>query len=491
MAVINQIQIDNTTNDIGANSANVSYNNTNVKTALDNINVELGKSKQVITNNDALAYNLLRVFRKDNFVAASSWEIDCDGFYASQAIAIPQLEVCTITLEIKAGDTSLGDSAITNVNMNLCLRTVLASGWQHEWDGVKDIYKATFTAGNNITKVDALTGNYGRFMFGVHDANNKNLQIAAYVDIAGVRFFCKGCYYSATSSLDSKTRLSYRLEWEDTATTVDKVDALIDNKMPFMCSASSEYSPFLDVNTTPRVLVTIVSDDGEIHDYTSLRPYLAGMAEQNDVDIRWSIAVPANFPTFKDTLKPESVNMTATMIRDLVANYGVSVLCHNYNHEYLNQVAAGEQERIFYKGKTTLERRVGVPCIHHCLPGGAYQTGTFDLLKRYFISTGTITSGINTPNSDSFKINRNNVLGQTAETLVQHIQDAEDYVTNNNESAWVCYYTHGQEWARSEAKIKAITEYCMTQGIAMRNYSEAYAEIYPAKDRLKSILGIS
>lgn len=375
MAVINQIQIGNTTNDIGADSANVSYNNTNVKSELDNINVELGKSKQVITNNDALAYNLLRVFRKDNFAAASSWEIVCDGFYASTSIDVAQLQECIITFEIKAGNESLGNNAITDAGMNLLGRSVAPSVWEHEWDGVKDTYKGTFKSANSYTNRSVFSGNNGRIMIGIHGADTQNVQIAAYLDIDGTRFYLKGCYYSATSSLENKESLSYRLEWQDTATTVDKVDALIDNKMPFMCSASSEYSPFLDVNITPRVIVTIISDDGEIHDYTHLRPYLAGMAEQNDVDIRWSIAVPANFPTFKDTLRPESVNMTATMIRDLVANYGVSVLCHNYNHEYLNQVAASEQEHIFYLGKTTLERRVGVPCIHHCLPGGGLSDG--------------------------------------------------------------------------------------------------------------------
>lgn len=498
--------------DVVIKAENVLYTNNGMagvadaKGALDNLNDRVeeleenggGGSSVVVegsavpmTNNDKVAFNIQRVFIKDNFVASSSWDIKMEDFIADEAVAFSGGNF-TLYIEAQAGGTSLGAGAITNISMSLFSRTNLNGfSWNHVWDGKKDIYSITAT---NVISNSTSDSVWGVFAFGLHGANGKNLKISAYADYGGKRFYCKTCSYSADSS--TLEALSYRLEWPDSAVSVDKVDALIDNhQLPF-CSAQSEYDPFLAVYTTPRVIVTIVSDDGDIQDYTMLHAYLKDMAQTNGVDIRWSVAIPSNFVSYKETLRPSGATnerMTARMVRDLVGNYGVSVLAHNYGHEVMNSLTDAEAWRVCINARRQLERKVGVPCIHHCLPGGGYNPNahTFDQIKKVFISTATIDEGINTPTSDRFKIYRNGVYGMSQADLLQKITDAEALVSQTNKSAWVCYYTHGHELANHMYKIQAITQYCVTNGIAMRNYSEAYAEIYPPLERLKSLLGIS
>lgn len=514
MATIKRVKLKGRIHDIGADSTNVSYGTSTVKDALDSADerltaVENSSSSIVggspLTDNDNVAFNLKRVYEKSNFAAASGWEIRCESYVADQNIDFVYNTPFTLVVEVQAGDTSLGDDAITNISISLNYRSHLSGySWVHKWDGTKDIYTITAPNARDVSNTNVAFGVFG---FAIHGADGKNVKVASYFTHQGVKFYCKKCYYSATSSTSAMDALDYRIEWPEVATTVDKIDALIDNhQLPF-CSAGSEYDQFMAVNTTPRVIVTIVSDDGEVHDYTRLHPYLQSMAEQYGVDIRWSIALPSNFVTYKESIRngDPSVNgdrMTASMIRDLVGNYGVSVLCHNYNHEYIahNNISLtpAEVEHIVTNARRQLERKVGVPCIHHCLPGGGYNSGCWAEIAKQFISTATTTDGINTPDSDSFRIYRvrfDRASGESASELspsrLQFILDAQTYVANNNKSAWVVYYTHGQEWGLHAVNIKGITEYCCENGIAMRNYSEAYAEMYPAINRLRTLLGIS
>lgn len=499
----------------------------NVAGALDDLDERIvsleGSSSEVVTegatplsNNDRIGYDLLRVFEKDNFVASTAWELYCQGFYASEKTTIAANTPVTVCIEAQAGTESLGANAITNTGYcGIAGRYTVGSGlsFSHVWDGTKDIYTATHTSGNSvITDTNELLQASGQLTIGIHGANGKNLKIAAYLIINGIRFNAKLIKYSATSDSSSMTLLPYRTEWPDVATTVDKVHAIIDDS-PFIacCSGSSEYNPFLSVNTTPRVILTIVSDDGESRDWYGLHQYFKSASEANNIEIRWSIAIPSNFIVFNETTRPidgsSSDRLTVRQVRELVGKYGVSVLCHNYNHEVLSSIeSADEQEAIMLKARRQIERQIGVPCIHHCLPGGGSNSATWTVLPRHFLSTALVENGINIPadlpsksgyannsanDNSPLKVCRYTISTIQYTNYVEVLEQAQAIVQETGRSAWVVYLTHGQEWVPYHDTIQAITEYCIENDIAMRNYSEAYAEIYPAKDKLKQILGIS
>ena len=109
-------------------------------------------------------------------------------------------------------------------------------------------------------------------------------------------------------------------------------------------------------------------------------------------------------------------------------------------------------------------------------------------------------NNINTPDTDRFQIRRvsfdigGNDLN-AGDTQIAFIEAAQNYVTQNSKSAWVVFYTHAQEWKTGGVAhaltIPAVVDYCIENGIPLVNYSEAYAEIYPPIDRLKTLLGIN
>lgn len=519
MAIIDKIQHSGTNYDIGASAENVSYGNSNVKTALDAMAGGGSGESVPITNDDPLAYDLQRVFEKtfasEDVQPSANWQFyipqyDCVS-YGSHAIESnkPFKVVC----EVQSSKGTLGSSGLSIAWGNFFGRLNAYSTLTHKYDGIKDIYSCTANS--------AYSGNYYYASTGATQIKIRNIEagdtikISIYVEYGSVRYFCRSLKFSKTGDNNSLTSLQYHLEWDGTATTVNKVRALIDNHMVPMVSASPEYDPFFKRNTTPRVLVTIVSDDGGINDYLKLHPMIkakesAWNAENPEapVHLRWSCAIPSNYPSWDENNRNTRSDglgeaMTVRMVRELVAD-GVSILSHAYNHDYIMQNGVTvlnevQLERIAVMSKIQLERMLGVPCIHYCLPGGGGGTdSTKAILEKYFLSMALTQQGINTQESNSYSINRVRCDRESGEdsavpspSRLAYITQAQEWVTNHNKSAWVVYYTHSQEWDKHHVTLEGIVDYCLANGIPLVNYSEAYAEMYPPIERLKTLLGLN
>lgn len=457
------------------------------------------------SDNDANPYNIKRVFYKNDYAGKSNnWDLGFLDFTADEEVAITANQSFTLTIELWSG-TAIGTEAITAKSINLQGRSNFNNTSKvYSFDGVKEII--TYT-GLSIPSAYATTTQTlsGGLFISVASATS-GIKVASYVTLGGKKFHCKRCVYSSASNINdsSNVSLGYDREWEKAIVEPQKVEAFVKNIIRIGGFGSSEYDPLIEQNTTPRVLCTICSDDGDERDFTMLRPYFAEQAETAGVPIRWSVAIIPAYTQWTQSKIPYDTGnqfMTAEMIRDLVANYGVSVLDHNWAHEILNTnqdlQTEDAQVNLFIKAKAFIERGIGVQCIHHCLPGGGYNSNTWAAVNRVFLDTATITEGINTAETNSRRIYRNNVYGLTSAQLTGKLDDALAYVQQNNKSAWVCYYTHGHELGTPTSpssrfeKIQAITEYCLNNNIPMVNYSEAYAEMYPAINRLKTLLGIS
>lgn len=457
------------------------------------------------SDNDGNPYNIKRVFFKSDYAGKSNnWDLAFNDYTADEALSISANQSFTLTVELWGGSV-IGADAITAKSIGLQgMSNFSNTSKVYSYDGVKEIITFTgfWTPAGYAGKKSVLSGS---FYISVAGATN-GIHVTSYVTYGDKKFHCKRCVYSPDSNVSgsSNVSLDYDREWEKAIVEPQKVEVLSKNIIRIGGFGSSEYDPFIIPTTTPRVLCTICSDDGEVRDYTMLRPYFAAKAEEAGVPIRWSVAIIPALTQWMQSKIPYGTGnqyMTAEMIRDLVTNYGVSVLCHNWNHEYLNlntdYQTLDAQVNLFKKAKAFIERGIGVQCIHHCLPGGGYNANTWDALDRVFLDTATINEGINTAATNPKKIYRNDVYGLTSTQLIEKLTDAATYVTNNNKSAWVCYYTHGHEIGTPSnpnsrfEKVQAITEYCLTNGIAMVNYSEAYAEIYPPLERLKDLLGLN
>ena len=491
----------------GCDAANVSYNGGSVKDALDGIGQGSGSANVPLTNNDPVAYDLQRVFEKtfasEDIQPQASWQfqapsntIEADKWYS--VAAGTQFKV---VFEIKSSGGTLGQNGISFEWRSFfgLYRSQDFSALSHKYDGYKYIY--TFTGQTREAWSNNYAANSGTNFKLNGIASGDTVRIAIYVECDGHLYLGREVKFSATADSSSASNLQYSLEWDNTATTVNKVRALVANHMVPMVSASPEYDPFVKRVTTPRVLVTIVSDDGGVNDYLMLHPMIkskeaAWNAEHPEapVHLRWSCAIPSNYPSWDENNRNTRSDglgsaMTVRMVRELVAD-GVSILSHAYNHDMTSTWDNVVQlERIAVMSKIQLERMIGVPCIHYCLPGGGGNNQTTkSVLEKYFLSMATTSQGINTQDSDSFSIFRFFVVSGEAEG---HITQAQEWVANNNKSAWVIFLTHSQEWNKHHVTLEGIVDYCLANGIPLVNYSEAYAEIYPPIERLKQLLGLS
>lgn len=504
-----------------------------------------------MTNNDPVAYDLQQVFEKtfanDELPDSSvNWQFQLpnNNCLANEAVVVTQGETFKLVIEVQSSRGTLGKNGLYMHWRNIFDRTNSYSSLTHVYDGVKDIYSCTATVSSSTaSRRDAATGTTQFKIPSVQSGDT--IRVASYVEYNGTRFFFKKCTFSATANGSSASELPYSLEWDSTAVTPNKVRALIDNHMLPMCSAGSEYDPFLEVNTNARVIVTIMSDDGQVNDYNYLAPMVQGKVDaynelhKNDngfypATAHLTFAVPSQYVRWDEThlLIPGSDGgsyMTARMLRDLVANYGASIMSHGFGHEKFaghSNWPVSECERLVGSSRKQLERQLGVPCYHFCYPGGGTTNNAKTALKRHFLSAATteqttsidLMLDINTKSlSDKYAVKRvsannrfYNVNGvstpytsiyghENSPWQLDHIDAALAYVQEHNESVWIVFYTHGQYWFNTgsgyqdAANLQNVVEYCLANrsNIAMLNYSEAFAEMYPAIDRLKALLGIN
>ena len=137
-------------------------------------------------------------------------------------------------------------------------------------------------------------------------------------------------------------------------------------------SLSGGYSNVLTSNsTTLRNLVTIVSDDGNIEDFTRLKPLFD------------SKGIKCTFATRVDGQENKASNMMSYAQLKQLQDEGHEIASHTYSHTNLTTVTKTVAEEQLKKSKELLEAN-GIVCDGIYYPNGVYTTETLELARKYY-----------------------------------------------------------------------------------------------------------
>lgn len=102
--------------------------------------------------------------------------------------------------------------------------------------------------------------------------------------------------------------------------------------------------------------------------------------------------------------------MTQTQVRELHA-LGVEIGCHALTHSYLTDVDDVQLREETAGAKDRLEQITGVPVDHFSCPGGRWDTGVANAVRRAsFRTMATSVTGLNFATTDRFRLNRVAIL---------------------------------------------------------------------------------
>ncbi|MFH0841794.1 MAG: polysaccharide deacetylase family protein [Bacteroidota bacterium] len=100
--------------------------------------------------------------------------------------------------------------------------------------------------------------------------------------------------------------------------------------------------------------------------------------------------IPAMF--FIPASNPERKTMSKEEVRRLY-NERFEIGSHTFSHIYLTKVSYEKAEDEIVKGKEYLEQITGMHIPHFCLPGGLYNPGLTEILRKYCVSARTADTG--------------------------------------------------------------------------------------------------
>jgi peptidoglycan/xylan/chitin deacetylase (PgdA/CDA1 family) len=119
--------------------------------------------------------------------------------------------------------------------------------------------------------------------------------------------------------------------------------------------------------------------------------------------------------------------------------YGVSIGGHTVNHVRLPQLSDDEANREIIDCKTTIEDKLGIPCLFFAYPYGLYDERHAKAISQagYELACST-RSGFNTPGTDPFKLRRLEIYGTD---LRQHLKRKIKFGANDGRlSTEIIYY---------------------------------------------------
>ena len=246
---------------------------------------------------------------------------------------------------------------------------------------------------------------------------------------------------------------------------IAKSDNIIYNINTYSPADSIPYTPYLQ-KQSPRPICTIVSDDGNIEDYTILRPI---MCTRN---VEWSLAIPSGQISVCADGNARA-QMTLREIQELVLD-GCSVSSHNITQEDYSTLNDLESDRVMRLSRNQLFAQ-GLRAMHLSLPYGRTNAYINSNFRKYYISKSTTNPGINNRDrTDKHTIDRVELRRFDTATLKSYV----DQCVSNN--AWLVIYIHGYEVYIDGYidKLIDIIDYAKSAGCAMLNYDDAYVEMY-------------
>ena len=263
------------------------------------------------------------------------------------------------------------------------------------------------------------------------------------------------------SELAKKADTSYvntQLSYLDSQieTTKQRFDSKINQPVGFV----HRNSALFDTAFSRQPLVSFVSDDGDIEDYTVFKPLF------DSYGWKFTLAIQTAYVGGRD--KYDNQIMTWDQIHEMYAD-GHTIASHTHTHPHLTQLSVPDAEQEMVRSKEELLKR-GFDVRHIMYPYGDANDNIYNLTRKHYLSGAFISPGLNHHGRDNTKIGRFSVYNHD----ITQLKNAVDQAINNN--AWVVFYIHGYEAREPEFmnKLTELMDYIKNRNIKVVTYDDGY-----------------
>lgn len=219
-------------------------------------------------------------------------------------------------------------------------------------------------------------------------------------------------------------------------------------------------SALFDTAFSRQPLVSFVSDDGDIEDYTVFKPLF------DSYGWKFTLAIQTAYVGGRD--KYDRQIMTWDQIHEMYAE-GHTIAAHTHTHPDLTQLSVSDAEQEMVRSKEELLKR-GFDVRHIMYPHGRANDNVYNLARKHYLSGAGIYPQINRHGCDNAKIGRFSVNKRD----MTELKNAVDQAIDNN--AWAVFYIHGYE-AREPGFMNKLTElmdYIKNRNIKVVTYDDGY-----------------
>lgn len=239
-------------------------------------------------------------------------------------------------------------------------------------------------------------------------------------------------------------------------TTKQRFDSKINQPVGFV----HRNSAIFDTAFSRRPLVSFVSDDGDIEDYTVFKPLF------DSYGWKFTLAIQTAYVGGLD--KYDNQIMTWDQIHEMYAD-GYTIASHTVTHPHLADLNSAEIEKELKESREELLKR-GFDVRHIMYPYGSANNTVFQITRKYYLSGATINPGQNTRGTNPAQIYRYSVVNNNLDALKNAVDTA---ITRKS---WVVFYIHGYE-VREDGymdKLIALLEYIKSKDIDVVTYDDGY-----------------
>lgn len=207
-------------------------------------------------------------------------------------------------------------------------------------------------------------------------------------------------------------------------------------------------------------LISFVSDDGDIEDYTVFRPLFDSFG--------WKITLAIQTAYVGNKDKYGNQIMTWDQIHEMYAD-GHTIAAHTVTHPYLTQLSTNDVEYELAKCKEELLNK-GFDVRHIMYPYGDTNEVVQKIALKHYLSGAGISPGVNYYGQKPGYIKRYSVYNTPMTTL----RDAVDAAITRN--AWTVFYIHGYEAREPQFmdKLTQLLNYIKTSNVKVVPYDDGY-----------------
>ena len=205
---------------------------------------------------------------------------------------------------------------------------------------------------------------------------------------------------------------------------------------------------------TVKNLVTIVSDDGNIEDFTRLKPLFDRKG------------IKATFATRVDGQENKASNMMSYSQLKQLQDEGHEIASHTFSHTNLTTVTKTVAEEQLKKSKELLEAN-GIVCDGIYYPNGVYTTETLELARKYYkhgVATWTSKNGVDLKTNyapiDLYAITRTSYGNMN--TAFNGDKAIADFETSLATPSWFVICIHGAEFrdtTHGNSSLEGLTKF--------------------------------